>query len=65
MKLFNNTKKGGFFVEAGAYDGVVVSNTLLMEVEYGWTGQQRSILQSGGLGEFSPFAHFFSILLAP
>jgi hypothetical protein len=38
MKLYNNTKKGGFFVEAGAYDGVVVSNTLLMEHKFGWTG---------------------------
>ena len=38
MKLMNFTKKNGFFIEAGAYDGVVASNTLLMEVMYDWTG---------------------------
>ena len=41
MKLYNNSKRNGFFVEAGAYDGMSVSNSLLMEHKYGWTGEAR------------------------
>jgi len=29
-------QKGGFFVEVGGYDGVVSSNTLELERNYGW-----------------------------
>ncbi|XP_069181722.1 protein Star-like [Procambarus clarkii] len=36
-KLFGD-QHGGFFVEAGAYDGERVSNTLRLEKELGWTG---------------------------
>ena len=36
-KLFKN-KKNGFFIEAGAYDGEVYSNTLKFEMELNWTG---------------------------
>lgn len=31
-------KRNGFFVEAGAFDGKKYSNTLRLEMEFGWTG---------------------------
>lgn len=33
-----NGKRDGFFVEAGAGDGLWISNTLLLERRYGWSG---------------------------
>lgn len=37
--LFNTgEKRGGYFVEFGICDGVTLSNTLLLEKSYGWTG---------------------------
>ena len=35
---FLNYKKNGFFIELGAVDGVNLSNTLLLENKYNWTG---------------------------
>ena len=36
--LSNNFKRNGVFIEFGAYDGVIFSNTHLLEKQFGWTG---------------------------
>lgn len=36
--LSNNFKRNGVFIEFGAYDGVIFSNTHLLEKRFGWTG---------------------------
>jgi FkbM family methyltransferase len=36
--LQNDFKMGGFFVEIGSTDGVGISNTLILEREFSWTG---------------------------
>jgi FkbM family methyltransferase len=33
-----NEKKGGYFLDIGAHDGIALSNTFLLEKRYGWTG---------------------------
>ena len=35
---YSHSKYGGFFVEAGAYDGESISNTLFLEITRNWTG---------------------------
>ena len=36
--FYNMSKTNGFFFEAGAYDGVAVSNSLFFELKRGWNG---------------------------
>ena len=31
-------KRNGVFVDIGAHDGITLSNTYILEKEYGWTG---------------------------
>jgi len=40
MDLFDKKKTKGIFFEAGAVDGVTISNTLQMEFLYNWTGSK-------------------------
>jgi FkbM family methyltransferase len=37
VKFYNN-KEGGFFIEIGASDGLILSNTYLLETKYKWKG---------------------------
>jgi hypothetical protein len=37
VKFYNN-KECGFFIEIGASDGIQISNTYLLETNYGWKG---------------------------
>lgn len=41
-----NGKKNGTFVEIGAFDAVFISNTYLLESEFGWTGLAIDIEKS-------------------
>jgi len=38
FKTFFPNKRGGVFLDVGAYDGVKLSNTFFFEKEMGWTG---------------------------
>ena len=34
----SENKKNGFFIDIGAYDGVYIDNTYILEKEYNWNG---------------------------
>ena len=36
--VFKGQVKNGFYVEAGAFDFIFASNSLMFELKYGWTG---------------------------
>ena len=36
--FYNSSKFDGFFIEAGAYDGYTLSNSLYFEIYRGWKG---------------------------
>ena len=38
MKKFFFNKENGFFIELGAYDGLIQSNTAFFEKSKNWTG---------------------------
>ena len=38
MDEYFGGKKNGFFIEAGAWNGVYLSNSLYLEMERNWTG---------------------------
>ena len=40
--------KNGIFIEAGAFDGVMQSNTIMLE-DKGWTGRVLPLQQRAGL----------------
>ena len=35
---FLNNKRNGYFIDVGAYDGILMSNTFFLEKELGWNG---------------------------
>ena len=37
-EIFKNRIKNGFYIEAGAFDGELRSNSLFYELTYGWDG---------------------------
>src|ERR1700747_1449806 len=36
--LWSGGKRGGFFVDFGACDGLIVNNTVTLERQFGWSG---------------------------
>lgn len=59
--------RGGFFVEAGAVDGLAYSNTLAMERYFNWSGvlveARRECIES--IQHFRPRSHAVRALLGP
>jgi hypothetical protein len=37
-RLYGGSKRNGFVVEAGANDGLTISNSLYFELKHNWTG---------------------------
>src|SRR5689334_17383054 len=56
-------KRGGYFVEVGALDGVTFSNTYLLEIDYGWTGVliEADPLQAAACADARPGARTVAV----
>ncbi len=37
--MYGGKKRDGFFIEAGAFDGFALSNSLFFEMKRNWTGE--------------------------
>jgi hypothetical protein len=38
IENISNKKREGFFLDIGAHDGILESNTAALELDYGWSG---------------------------
>ncbi len=45
-RMYGGKKRDGFFIEAGAFDGFALSNSLFFEMKRNWTGECPTPLQN-------------------